>query len=231
MLQIPDRQDDLLPGRRVNEPRLAARLGLLVGGRQRRAPRRRPSQGVRALRGPDTARGVARRMLEAHPVVDGIVLVVPEGWEERTSLLADDLCAGEDRRRGAGGATRADSVRQGLDAVPDSAALVLVHDAARPLADRTLVDRVPRRPGRRRGRGGAGAAADRHESSASTVEHGPRDHRPQRAVAAFRRRRASRPRLRKALAGDAPARPTARRWSSARAVASSPSRAIRSTSR
>jgi 2-C-methyl-D-erythritol 4-phosphate cytidylyltransferase len=42
----------------------------------------------------------------------------------------------------AGGATRGDSVRFGLDAVPDSAAVVLVHDAARPLVTRAVVDRV-----------------------------------------------------------------------------------------
>ncbi len=50
--------------------------------------------------------------LEEHPAVDGIVVVVPEGWEERTSLLADDLCAGKIAAAVAGGATRADSVRQ-----------------------------------------------------------------------------------------------------------------------
>jgi 2-C-methyl-D-erythritol 4-phosphate cytidylyltransferase len=42
----------------------------------------------------------------------------------------------------AGGATRGDSVRFGLDAVPDSAAVILIHDAARPLVTRAVVDRV-----------------------------------------------------------------------------------------
>ena len=37
-----------------------------------------------------------------------------------------------------GGATRADSVRCGLDAVPDDAAVIVVHDAARPLASPAL---------------------------------------------------------------------------------------------
>ena len=83
-------------------------------------------------------------MFEEHPAVDGIVVVVPEGWEERTSLLADDLCAGKIAAAVAGGATRAESVREGLEALPDSAAFVLVHDAARPLAPPDLVDRVLR---------------------------------------------------------------------------------------
>jgi 2-C-methyl-D-erythritol 4-phosphate cytidylyltransferase len=42
----------------------------------------------------------------------------------------------------AGGETRSESVRCGLDAVPDDAEVVLIHDAARPLVDRTTVDRV-----------------------------------------------------------------------------------------
>lgn len=42
----------------------------------------------------------------------------------------------------AGGSTRGDSVRFGLDAVPASAGVVVVHDAARPLVTRDMVDRV-----------------------------------------------------------------------------------------
>ncbi len=42
----------------------------------------------------------------------------------------------------AGGAERTDSVRAALAAVPDEADVVLVHDAARPLVKRKLIDRV-----------------------------------------------------------------------------------------
>ena len=42
----------------------------------------------------------------------------------------------------AGGETRSDSVRSGLTAVPDEAAVVCVHDAARPLATAELFARV-----------------------------------------------------------------------------------------
>ena len=42
----------------------------------------------------------------------------------------------------AGGASRSASVRAGLAAVPDGAAIVVVHDAARPLASVALFDRV-----------------------------------------------------------------------------------------
>ena len=41
-----------------------------------------------------------------------------------------------------GGATRADSVRCGLAAVPDDAEVIVVHDAARPLASPALFDAV-----------------------------------------------------------------------------------------
>jgi 2-C-methyl-D-erythritol 4-phosphate cytidylyltransferase len=82
------------------------------------------------------------RMLDGHPALDGIVLVVPEGWEEPATLLADDLVAGKVAAAVTGGSTRAASVAAGLAAVPDDADLILVHDAARPFATPELVSRV-----------------------------------------------------------------------------------------
>ena len=41
-----------------------------------------------------------------------------------------------------GGATRTESVANGLDDLPDEARIVLVHDAARPLVDDATIDRV-----------------------------------------------------------------------------------------
>lgn len=64
----------------------------------------------------------------ARAVSDGVVLVVPPGREDEELLRA-----GADRVV-AGGETRAASVRAGLAAIPESAAVVLVHDAARPMA-------------------------------------------------------------------------------------------------
>jgi 2-C-methyl-D-erythritol 4-phosphate cytidylyltransferase len=43
-----------------------------------------------------------------------------------------------------GGATRTESVANGLDDLPDEAAIVLIHDAARPLVDDETIDRVIR---------------------------------------------------------------------------------------
>ena len=56
----------------------------------------------------------------------GVVAVLPVGDIDPSSWTADAVVAG--------GATRSDSVRAGLAAVPKSAELIVVHDAARPLA-------------------------------------------------------------------------------------------------
>ena len=63
---------------------------------------------------------------------DGVVLVVPAG--------VDAAEAGPDAVTG--GATRSESVRAGLAVVPDDAEVVLVHDAARPLAGPDLFTRA-----------------------------------------------------------------------------------------
>src|SRR5215217_6937801 len=65
----------------------------------------------------------------ARVVSAGVVVVVP----------AEDAAA---ERGVAGGSTRAESVRNGLSAVPSEATIVCVHDAARPLATPDLFRRV-----------------------------------------------------------------------------------------
>ena len=81
-------------------------------------------------------------LLEDHPAVDRIVLVVPAEWEEPATLLADELVAGKVAAAVPGGETRALSVAAGLDAVGDDAETILVHDAARPFASAELIDRL-----------------------------------------------------------------------------------------
>lgn len=61
----------------------------------------------------------------ARAVSDGVVVVVPEADASREAAVA-------------GGATRSESVRAGLAAVPAEATIVCVHDAARPLASVAL---------------------------------------------------------------------------------------------
>lgn len=80
--------------------------------------------------------------LETHDEVDGIVVVVPASYEERTTLLAEDLCCSKVAAAVAGGETRTESVREGLSAIPEECDAVLVHDAARPLVPAAVIDRV-----------------------------------------------------------------------------------------
>lgn len=80
--------------------------------------------------------------LEGCPWIDSIVIAAPAGWEEPVILLSEELAASKVVACVPGGATRAESVRAALAEVPDDAAVVLVHDAARPLVDDAVVERV-----------------------------------------------------------------------------------------
>jgi 2-C-methyl-D-erythritol 4-phosphate cytidylyltransferase len=81
----------------------------------------------------------------ARTVADGVVLVVPDdaghdpeqGATEPGATESGPMSWGADRTV-TGGESRADSVRAGLDAVPDEATVIVVHDAARPLAPPSL---------------------------------------------------------------------------------------------
>ncbi len=88
----------------------------------------------------------------ARTVAAGVVLVVPEQLADGAPVPGStgDDALGADRVV-PGGATRAASVRAGLAAVPDEAGIIVVHDAARPLATPSLfaavVDAVRRGDG------------------------------------------------------------------------------------
>jgi len=76
-----------------------------------------------------------RRVLDwalerARAVADGVVLVVPPDRAGESEHGVDAIVAGGD--------TRVGSVRAGLAAVPHEAEVIVVHDAARPLASGTL---------------------------------------------------------------------------------------------
>ena len=80
-----------------------------------------------------------RRVLDwaleaARAVSEGVVLVVPPDSAARREPGVDAVVPG--------GATRSESVRAGLAAVPGEADVVVVHDAARPLAAIALFEAV-----------------------------------------------------------------------------------------
>lgn len=74
--------------------------------------------------------------------IDAIVVAAPVDWEEPTILLAEELVASKVASVVTGGATRAESVRNALAEVAADALVVLVHDAARPLVDDEVIERV-----------------------------------------------------------------------------------------
>jgi 2-C-methyl-D-erythritol 4-phosphate cytidylyltransferase len=111
-----------------------------AAGDGRRLGHERPKAFVKLGDRPLVAHAI--ELLEAHPRVDRVVVVVPEGWEEPTALLADELAAGKVVASIAGGPSRALSVATGLAEVDAAASIILVHDAARPFASAELVDRV-----------------------------------------------------------------------------------------
>jgi 2-C-methyl-D-erythritol 4-phosphate cytidylyltransferase len=80
--------------------------------------------------------------LDASPWVDAIVVAAPPGWEEPSILLAEELAASKVSAVVTGGETRAGSVREALREVADDAIAVVVHDAARPLVDDDVLERV-----------------------------------------------------------------------------------------
>ena len=80
--------------------------------------------------------------LDASPWIDALVVVAPPDWEEAVIVLAEELAVGKVAASVTGGETRAASVRAGLAEVPESAAVVLVHDAARPLVTDEVIERV-----------------------------------------------------------------------------------------
>lgn len=74
---------------------------------------------------------------------DGVVLVLPqEGFDTHYETFITGAPHQQELTVVPGGATRAESVVRGLEAVPMHAGIILVHDAARPLATTDIYDRV-----------------------------------------------------------------------------------------
>lgn len=113
---------------------------LVAAGSGERVGDKRPKAFANLAGRPLVAESIER--LDASPWVESIVVVAPPDWEEPTILLAEELGAGSVRAVVTGGTTRTDSVRAGLAEVPGDTAVVLVHDAARPLLPDEVVERV-----------------------------------------------------------------------------------------
>jgi 2-C-methyl-D-erythritol 4-phosphate cytidylyltransferase len=113
---------------------------LVAAGKGERFGGERPKAFAALAGRPLLAESLAR--LDASERVEGIVVVAPPGWEEPAILLAEELGTGKVAACVPGGATRAGSVRIGVDEVPPEAGAILVHDAARPLVGTEVIARV-----------------------------------------------------------------------------------------
>jgi 2-C-methyl-D-erythritol 4-phosphate cytidylyltransferase len=113
---------------------------LVAAGRGERLGGERPKSFAKLGDRPLLAESLER--LETSDWVEAIVVVAPEEWEEPVILLAEELGAGKVTACVTGGASRTDSVRIGVAEIPEDAAVVLVHDAARPLLPEEVIERV-----------------------------------------------------------------------------------------
>ena len=113
---------------------------LAAAGRGERLGLDRPKAFAKLNDRPLLAESLER--LEASEWIERIVVAAPPGWEEPCILVAEEVAAGKVAETVSGGETRSESVRRALQEIPADAALILVHDAARPLIGDDVIERV-----------------------------------------------------------------------------------------
>jgi 2-C-methyl-D-erythritol 4-phosphate cytidylyltransferase len=113
---------------------------LAAAGRGERLGSDRPKAFARLGGRPLLAESLER--LEESGWIDAIVIAAPPEWEEPSILVAEEIAATKVSSAVTGGESRSESVRLALEEVPAEAAVVLVHDAARPLLPEEVIERV-----------------------------------------------------------------------------------------
>ena len=113
---------------------------LAAAGRGERLGSDRPKAFARLGGRPLLAESLER--LEESGWIDAIVIAAPPDWEEPSILVAEEIAATKVSSAVTGGESRSESVRLALEEVPEEAAVVLVHDAARPLLPEEVIERV-----------------------------------------------------------------------------------------
>jgi 2-C-methyl-D-erythritol 4-phosphate cytidylyltransferase len=119
---------------------MAVWAAIVAAGRGERLGLDRPKAFAKLNDRPLLAESLER--LEWSEWVDSIVVAAPRDWEEPVILLAEELGCGKVVAVVPGGDTRTASVRAALAEVPDEAAVVLVHDAARPVLPEEVIERL-----------------------------------------------------------------------------------------
>src|SRR6187549_943709 len=113
---------------------------LAAAGRGERLGSDRPKAFARLGGRPLLAESLER--LENSDWIERIVIAAPPDWEEPSILVAEEIAATKVNSAVKGGASRSESVRLALEDVPTDAAVILVHDAARPLLPEAVIERV-----------------------------------------------------------------------------------------
>jgi 2-C-methyl-D-erythritol 4-phosphate cytidylyltransferase len=113
---------------------------LAAAGKGERLGSDRPKAFARLAGRPLLAESLER--LENSDWIERIVIAAPPGWEEPSILVAEEIAATKVHSSITGGESRSESVRLALEDVPEEAAVVLVHDAARPLVPDDVIERV-----------------------------------------------------------------------------------------
>ena len=80
------------------------------------------------------------KVFEKHPGIDGVTVVAAGGFESQFIRLTKPFK--KVRAVVAGGLTRSDSVKCGLEALSSDTGIVLVHDAARPFIENDIINRL-----------------------------------------------------------------------------------------
>lgn len=137
-----DRHDALVPTPRPEAPtRMSVAALIVAAGRGRRLGAPTPKQYI-PLNGPPALRRSVAALLAAPGVTRALVVIHPDDAD----LYAEAMDGLDDSRLGgwvAGGATRAASVREGLEALAAEAPdRVLIHDAARPFVPQAVIAAV-----------------------------------------------------------------------------------------
>ena len=111
-----------------------------AGGVGRRLGSRTPKQLLRL--GTRTILALTVEHFTRHPAVSAVVVAAPAAHLARTRRALAAVHRSAIVQVVTGGAERQESVWLGLQAAPEDAAVIVVHDAVRPFITRALVDRV-----------------------------------------------------------------------------------------
>lgn len=120
-------------GRDVAAIIAAAGAGTRMGGRT-------PKQFLRLTTSPLLVVTVGH--FARHPAIGSIVVVVPPAYTDRVERLVRPLARRVPVTVVPGGRERQDSVRCGLETIPEATEIVLVHDAVRPFVSAVLITAV-----------------------------------------------------------------------------------------